>query len=151
MAIALALPDRGCLVACERDRTSLNVAQKYYERAGVSHKVDIRHGLAIETLKDLLDIGQANSYDLAFLDADKRNYAHYYELLLQLTRLGGLVIIDNVLWHGKVANLQENDKRTESLRNLNKFILHDSRVDISMVPIGDGMTLCRKKETVGAC
>lgn len=148
LAVALALPDWGRLVACDRDTVSLNVAQKYYEQAGVAHKVDTRHGVAVDTLNELLEGGEASSYAFAFLDADKRNYSKYYELLLQLTRSRGLIAIDNVLWHGKVADLQDNEKRTQSLRNLNWFILHDDRVDISMVPIGDGMTLCRKREMV---
>lgn len=146
LAVAMALPECGHLVACERDPVSLSVAQKYYEQAGVKQKVDVYHGMALDTLKMLLDKGEANSYDFAFLDADKRNYGEYYELLLQLVRSGGLVVIDNVLWHGKVVDPQENDKRTESLRRFNEFVRLDTRVDTSMVPIGDGMTLCRKRK-----
>lgn len=146
LAVAMALPEHGHLVACERDKISLSVAQKYYERAGVSHKVNVHHGMALDTLKQLLHNGEENSYDFAFLDADKRSYCDYYELLLQLIRSGGLVVIDNVLWHGKVADPKENDKKTQSLRSFNTFLQHDTRVDVSMVPIGDGMTLCRKRE-----
>lgn len=146
LAVAIALPEHGRLVACERDPVSLSVAQKYYEQAGVKQKVDVYLGMALDTLKLLLDKGEANSYDFAFLDADKRNYGNYYELLLQLVRPGGLVVIDNVLWHGKIVNFQECDKKTESLRSFNEFIRLDTRVDISMVSIGDGMTLCRKRK-----
>eukprot|EP00249_Psilotum_nudum_P009664 c22077_g1_i1 orf=585-1526(-) len=147
LAVALVLPDSGHLVACEKDEISLGIAQKYYKRAGVTHKVDVRQGLALNTLRDLIQDDKANSFDFAFLDADKRKYKEYYELLLELVRPGGLVVIDNVLWYGKVADLQENERRTQSLREFNSFVLCDERVSISMVPIGDGMTLCRKRDS----
>ncbi|KAH7421398.1 hypothetical protein KP509_13G055300 [Ceratopteris richardii] len=121
LAVAMALPDSGYLVACETDQVSLSIAKKYYERAGVSQKVDIRLGFAIDTLKTLLNNGEGNSYDFAFIDADKRSYNDYYELLLKLVRPSGLIAIDNVLWGGRVADLQ--------------------------VPIGDGLALCRKRDT----
>eukprot|EP00250_Pteridium_aquilinum_P014888 c22264_g1_i1 orf=116-988(+) len=146
LAVAMALPACGRLVACERDHLSLGVAQKYYERAGVAQKVDVYHGMAIDTLRMLLAKGEANSYDFAFLDADKKSYGDYYELLLQLVRSGGLVVIDNVLWHGKVVDPKVSDETTESLRRFNEFIRLDTRIDVSMVPVGDGMTLCRKRE-----
>ncbi|KAJ4777127.1 Caffeoyl-CoA O-methyltransferase 1 [Rhynchospora pubera] len=144
LAVALALPDSGCLVACERDGRCLEVAKKFYERAGVSHKVDVRHALAVDTLNSLILSGETNSYDFAFVDADKRMYNEYFELLFQLVRTGGLIIMDNVLWHGKVADPGVNDPKTVSLRNFNRKILEDKRISISMVPIGDGMTICRK-------
>lgn len=109
------------------------------------YTVDVRHGFGIDTLQDLLQNGEANRYDFAFLDAEKRMYFDYYELLLQLIRPGGLIVIDNVLWHGRVADPLINDKKTISLRDFNKVVFNDERVNISMVPIGDGMTLCRKK------
>lgn len=148
LAVALVLPESGRLVACERDENCLAVAKRYYQRAGVSHKVDVRHGFGIDTLQDLLQNGEANRYDFAFLDAEKRMYFDYYELLLQLIRPGGLIVIDNVLWHGRVADPLINDKKTISLRDFNKVVFNDERVNISMVPIGDGMTLCRKKITL---
>ncbi|XAR52649.1 Caffeoyl-CoA O-methyltransferase [Bertholletia excelsa] len=144
LAIALVLPDSGCLVACERDPKSLDVAKRYYDRAGVSHKVDAKLGLAADTLKSMIEKGESCSYDFAFLDAEKRKYPEYFELLLQLVRVGGLIVIDNVLWHGKVADPLVNDPKTVSLRNFNKSLMEDERVNISMVPIGDGMTICRK-------
>nr|ADZ76154.1 OMT5 [Vanilla planifolia] len=147
LAIALALPNSGYLVACERDLKRLEMAKKYYNRACVSHKVEIRHGLAYDTLVHLIERGKSCSFDFAFVDADKIKYGEYYELLLQLVRPGGLIIFDNVLWHGKVSDPQVNDQKTISLRNFNKRILEDMRVSISMVPIGDGMTICRKRET----
>ncbi|XP_065859963.1 uncharacterized protein [Euphorbia lathyris] len=145
LAIALVLPDSGCLVACERDANSLDVARRYYERAGVSHKVKVKHGMAADILKSLILNGEASSYDFAFVDAEKRMNQEYFELLLQLVRVGGVIVIDNVLWHGKVADPLVNDARTLSIRNFNKTIMEDNRVSISMVPIGDGMTVCRKR------
>ncbi|XP_024157901.1 probable caffeoyl-CoA O-methyltransferase 2 isoform X3 [Rosa chinensis] len=144
LAIALVLPESGRLVACERDARSLEVAKKYYEKANVSHKVDIRYGLAADTLRSLILNGEACSYDFAFVDADKRMYPEYFELLLQLVRVGGLIVFDNVLWHGKVADPEVNDAKTVSIRNFNADLVEDKRVSISMVPIGDGMTICRK-------
>ncbi|XP_042475353.1 O-methyltransferase MdmC-like isoform X2 [Macadamia integrifolia] len=135
LAIALVLPESGRLVACERDAKSLEIAKRYYERAKVSHKVDVRHALAADTL----------SYDFAFVDAEKRMYHEYFELLLQLVRVGGVIVVDNVLWHGKVADPLVNDPKTLSIREFNKNIMEDSRVSISMVPIGDGMTICCKR------
>ncbi|CAN6466161.1 unnamed protein product [Victoria cruziana] len=104
LAVALVLPESGRLVACERDDRCLRIAEKYYERAGVSHKVTIKHALAVDSLETMIKEGEAGSYDFAFVDAEKRNYCKYYELLLKLVRPGGVIVIDNVLWHGKVAD-----------------------------------------------
>lgn len=145
LAVALILPESGRLVACERDSKSLEVAKKYYKLAGVSHKVDVKHGLAADILRSLIQNGEACSYDFAFVDAEKRMYQEYFELLLQLVRVGGVIVIDNVLWHGKVADPLVNDPKTVSIRNFNKNIMEDKRVSISMVPIGDGITICRKR------
>lgn len=144
LAIALVLPEGGQLVACERDARSLEVAQRYYNRAGVSKKVIVKHGLAADTLTSMIQNGEGSSYDFAFVDADKKMYKDYFELLLQLVRVGGVIVIDNVLWHGKVADPLINDSKTVSIRNFNKKLMQDERVSISMVPIGDGMTICRK-------
>ncbi|GAB2276251.1 hypothetical protein Dimus_010982 [Dionaea muscipula] len=145
LAVALVLPDSGCLVACERDANALEVALRYYKRAGVFHKVHLKHGLAKDALKSLLLNGEADSYDFAFIDAEKKMYQEYFELLLQLVRAGGVIVIDNVLWHGKVADPLVNDAKTMALRKFNAAILEDGRVDISLVPIGDGITICRKR------
>ncbi|XP_031394831.1 uncharacterized protein LOC116206176 isoform X1 [Punica granatum] len=145
LAIALALSESGYLVACERDAKSLDVAKKYYELAGVVHKVDVRHGLAADTLKSLILNGEACSYDFAFVDAEKKMNQEYFEMLMQLVRTGGVIVIDNVLWHGKVADPMVNDTKTVSIRNFNQRLMEDDRVSISMVPIGDGMTICRKR------
>ncbi|KAL6550676.1 hypothetical protein OROMI_021164 [Orobanche minor] len=145
LAVALVLPESGILVACERDKNSLEVAKKYYQRAGVSHKVDVRHRLAVDTLNSMIENGEGCSYDFAFVDAEKRMYHDYFELLLKLVRVGGVIVIDNVLWHGKVADPMVDDKKTESIRSFNRALMDDNRVSISMVPIGDGMTICRKR------
>ncbi|KAD0728476.1 hypothetical protein E3N88_13300 [Mikania micrantha] len=145
LAVALVLPDLGILVACERDKHSLEVAKRYYDRAGVSHKVDARHGLAADTLTSMLENGEGCSYDFAFVDAEKRMYQEYFELLLKLVRTGGVIVIDNVLWHGKVADPLVDDKKTESIRSFNRALMDDERVSISMVSVGDGMTICRKR------
>lgn len=145
LAIALVLPESGRLVACERDAKSLDVAKKYYQLAGVAHKVDVKLGLAADSLESLIMNGEAGSYDFAFIDAEKRMTEKYFEMLLQLVRIGGLIVIDNVLWHGKVADPLVSDPKTISIRNFNQRLMEDKRVSISMVPIGDGMTICRKR------
>ncbi|XP_075487810.1 uncharacterized protein LOC142526990 isoform X1 [Primulina tabacum] len=145
LAIALVLPEGGRLVACERDAKSLEVAKRYYDLAGVSKKVDVKHGLAADTLKSMIQNGEGGSYDFAFVDAEKKMYQDYFELVLQLVRVGGIIVMDNVLWHGKVADPLVNDSKTVSIRNFNKILMTDERVTISMVPIGDGMTICRKR------
>ncbi|KAK2979088.1 hypothetical protein RJ640_022570 [Escallonia rubra] len=133
VAIALVLPDSGCLVACEKDAKSLEVAKRYYDRAGVSHKVHVKHGLAAVTLKSMIQNGEVCSYDFAFIDAEKRMYQEYFELLLLLVRVGGVIVIDNVLWHGKVADPLVDDSKTVSIRNFNRILMEDKRVSISMI------------------
>ncbi|KAJ0968601.1 hypothetical protein J5N97_025518 [Dioscorea zingiberensis] len=144
LAVALVLPESGYLVACERDAKCLEIAKNYYERAGVSHKVDVKQALAADTLKSLLDKGEDCSYDFAFLDAEKRKYDEYFEYLFRLVRIGGIIVVDNVLWHGKVANPHETNAKTDSIRKFNQKIFMDKRISTSIVPIGDGMTICRK-------
>ncbi|XP_058186144.1 uncharacterized protein LOC131303343 isoform X2 [Rhododendron vialii] len=133
LAIALVLPESGRLVACERDAVCLEVAKRYYDRAGVSHKVDVKHGLAADVLRSMIQLGETCSYDFAFVDAEKRMYQEYFELLLQLVRVGGLIVMDNVLWHGKVANPLVMDSKTLSIRNFNRSVMEDKRVSISMI------------------
>ncbi|XP_010523865.1 PREDICTED: uncharacterized protein LOC104802110 isoform X1 [Tarenaya hassleriana] len=145
LAVALVLPESGYLVACERDAKSLEVATRYYELAGVSHKIRVKHGLAADSLKSMIQNGESSSYDFAFVDAEKRMYQEYFELLLELVKVGGVIVIDNVLWHGRVADPMVNDAKTISIREFNRRLMDDERVSISMVPIGDGMTICRKR------
>ena len=144
LAMALALPDDGCLIACDRDATAMAVAEEHWKQAGVSHKVTPTLGAALDALQGLLDAGEVESFDFAFVDADKRMYRQYYELLLKLVRRGGVIAIDNVLWYGKVADVEVNDKATVALRALNDFLITDERVAVNLAPIGDGIFLCRK-------
>lgn len=145
LAMAMALPPHGKLVACDRDPVALEIAKKYWARAQVTEKIEVRLGPAVETLRSLLEGGGGDQFDLAFIDADKRSYKEYYELLLKLVRPGGVIAIDNVLWYGKVADESVNDKTTLALRELNDFLVTDERVDLSMLPLRDGLTLCRRR------
>lgn len=142
--LALALPERGMLLACDRDEAAMEVAREFWARAGVAHKVEPRLGPAIETLEACLAAGEAGTYDLAFVDADKRAYQDYYELCLQLVRPGGLVLLDNLLWYGKVADPTAEDAATCALREFSAFAAQDPRIEWSLVPIGDGLGVCRK-------
>jgi predicted O-methyltransferase YrrM len=143
IAMALALPDDGYLLACDISAEATDVARRYWQEAGVAKKIDLHLGPALETLEDLVKKGE--SFDFAFIDADKANYPNYYELCLKLVRPGGAIAIDNVLWSGRVADSLVTDSRTEVLRQLNRRIHEDNRVEISLLPIGDGLTIARKK------
>jgi predicted O-methyltransferase YrrM len=145
LTVAQALPEDGILVACDINKEYTEVARRYWKEAKVDHKIDLRIAPAIETLEHLISNGESGSFDFAFLDADKDNYVKYYELALKLIRTGGLIAIDNVLWSGKVTDPLVTDLDTETIRKLNAFIKNDDRVDISLIAIGDGLTLCRKK------
>ena len=144
LVTALALPDDGKIIACDKDERYTNIAKPYWERAKVSHKIDLRIAPAQSTLQQLIAEGQENSFDFAFIDADKRSYPIYYEQVLRLVRPGGLIAIDNVLWSGRVAEPNNTDKRTVAIREFNQKLHQDERVDISLVPISDGLTLAMK-------
>jgi len=145
LAVALALPDGGRIVACDVSEEWTTVARRYWSAAGVAHKIDLRLAPALETLEGLLAAGEAGSYDFAFLDADKENYLRYYELALELVRPGGLIVADNTLWSGRVIDLSNDEAATVALRRFNEQLHRDRRVDLSLVPIGDGLTLARKR------
>jgi predicted O-methyltransferase YrrM len=145
LAMALVLPPDGKLIACDVSEEYTKIARKYWEKAGVSHKIELLLGPALESLDNLLNQGESDSFDFIFIDADKSNYDLYYEKSLQLVRPGGLITIDNVLWHGRVADPEIKDNRTKIIRALNEKIHQDQRVELSLVPIGDGLTLVRKK------
>ncbi|MEP6807311.1 MAG: class I SAM-dependent methyltransferase [Chloroflexota bacterium] len=142
-AMALALPPDGRMVCCDISREFTDVALRTWSAAKVADRVELRLGPALETLDDLLENGAAGTFDLAFIDADKGNYAGYYERSLRLVRAGGLIAIDNVLWSGRVIDPADNDDDTVAIRALNDAIATDERVDLAMVPIADGVTLAR--------
>jgi predicted O-methyltransferase YrrM len=145
LCVALALPPDGKIVACDISQQDTAIARRYWEAAGVADKIDLRLAPALETLDELLATGQAGTFDFVFIDADKRNYEEYYERSLQLIRPGGLIAIDNVLWSGRVADLQVQDARTQSIRAFNEKLHQDERVSLSLVPIADGLTLALKR------
>lgn len=147
LALAQALPKCGKVYALDLSRDYMEVGQKYWELAGVSHKIDVRIGPAAASLQTLLDEGLEGCIDFAFIDADKASYDEYYELCLRLVRSGGVVAIDNVLWHGAVLDdaLLTTDTDTMHIHQINRKVHTDELVTITMNPIADGLTLCRKR------
>ncbi len=145
LSMALALPPDGLIIACDVEPETTAVAQRYWAEAGVAEKIDLRLAPALDTLDGLLVAGAAESFDFAFIDADKENYVAYYERCLALLRQGGLLAIDNVLWNGAVANPAARDPDTEAIRALNLRLREDPRISLSMVPISDGLSLARKR------
>ena len=144
LVVALALPADGKIVACDVSEEYTSVARRYWQRAGVEDKIDLHIAPALETLDKLLTAGEAETFDFAFIDADKGNYDNYYERCLELIRPGGLIAIDNVLWSGKVADTEIQDNQTNKIRALNRKLHEDSRITLSLVPIADGLTLAMK-------
>ena len=145
LVMAHALPDDGRIIACDVHEEWTSMGKPYWEQAGVADKIDLRLAPALDTLAQLMNDGQNESFDAAFIDADKQNMLNYYEYCLKLLRPGGLIMIDNVLWGGSVVDEDKNDDDTVAIRATNQFVFQDERVDISMVPIGDGLTLARKR------
>jgi caffeoyl-CoA O-methyltransferase len=144
LTVALALPDDGRVLACDISDEYTRVGRPYWNDAGVAHKIDLRLAPALQTLDQCLAAGEAGRYDFAFIDADKEGYDGYYERCLQLLRPGGLIVIDNVLWSGQVARAAE-DASTRALQSLNDKLRADTRIDLAMLPVGDGVTLARKR------
>ena len=136
LVVALALPKDGKVVACDVSEEWTNIGKSFWSQAGVTSKIDLRIAPALQTLQHLIDQGEANTFDFAFIDADKANYSAYYEKCVELIRHGGLIAVDNVLWDGAVADPQNEDKDTRAIRALNDLILKDDRVEMSMLPIG---------------
>jgi predicted O-methyltransferase YrrM len=145
LAVALALPDDGRIIACDVSDEWTAIARRFWREAGVEHKIELKLQPATKTLQELLGRGEAGRFDFAFIDADKPAYDSYYEQLLQLLRPGGLIAIDNTLWSGRVADTTSRDANTTALRALNDKLHRDERVDLSLLPIGDGLTLARKR------
>jgi len=144
LAIALALPTDGRITACDVSEKWTAIARKYWQEAGVGHKIKLHLAPALETLDQLIASGQTGRFDFVFIDADKVNYVNYYERALVLARTGGLIAIDNTLWGGQVADMASQSEDTQAIRRLNDKIRLDSRVQIALLPIGDGLTLALK-------
>lgn len=144
LVVALALPADGKVIACDIDEEYTAIARRYWQKAGVADKINLHLAPALETLEKLIAAGEAETFDFAFIDADKSNYDNYYELALQLVRPGGLIAIDNVLWSGRVADPQVQDNRTNKIRAFNQKLYQDQRVTLSMLAIADGLTLAMK-------
>ena len=143
--MALAMPEDSQLIAFDISEEYTRTARIFWKKAGVDQRVKLVLGNAKESLKNFLQAGEQESVDLAFIDADKSSYAEYYECCLKLIRPGGLILVDNVLWSGQVADASNHDKDTEALRIFNAALSSDQRVDLCMVPIGDGLTIARKR------
>ena len=142
-AMALALPADGRIVCCDVSEEWTDIARRAWAAAGVADRVELHLRPALDTLDDLLAADEAGTFDLAFIDANKDEYAEYYERALRLVRRGGVIAIDNVLWSGRVADPSVNDESTEAIRDLNAMIAADERVDVAMLPVADGLTLAR--------
>lgn len=142
--MALVLPDNGRVVACDINEDDVNIGKPLWKEAGVEHKIDLRIKPAVQTLDELLASGEAETFDFVFIDADKESYNEYYEKSLRLVKKGGIIAIDNVLRGGRVLNPRKDDLATQSIHHLNEKLLRDTRVNISMIPMGDGVTLAFK-------
>lgn len=145
LAVALALPEEGRMIACDINREYTDIAKRYWRRAGVANRIDLRLGPASETLQQLIDGGEQASYDFAFIDADKTGYRQYYEQCLVLLRPGGVIAVDNVLWGGSVIDRNDHSEDTQAIRQFNSFVKTDERVDVTMLPVADGLTLLRRR------
>ena len=145
LVVAMALPEDGIVTACDVSEEWANVGMKYWKKAQVENKINLRIAPALKTLDQLLSEGKQGTYDFAFIDADKIEYQGYFDKSLELLRIGGLIAIDNVLWGGSVIDDSIQDSSTKAIRKFNKKLYQDERVSISMVPIGDGLTLACKQ------
>ncbi len=143
--VALALPPDGKLIACDRSEEYTRRARQTWRDAGVEDRVELRLGPALDTLDGLLSDGQAGTFDFAYIDADKANYSNYYDRVLALVRPGGLIAADNVLWHGEIADPSVSGIDVEAVRAFNRKLLEDLRVEVSVVPLGDGLMLAYKR------
>lgn len=145
LSIAAAMPEDGRMTCCDVSEEWTEIAQRYWSEAGVAGKIELRLAPALETLDALVSEEGVDKVDMAFIDADKENYDAYFEACMTLVRPGGLIAIDNVLWGGSVADSNDTRPATEAIRALNAKLKDDSRIDLSLLPVGDGLTLCRKR------
>ena len=143
LCIAKGLSENGKIVAVDNSDEFLSMAQKYWKMAGVDKKIESIIGAGVDVMQSMID--RQHSFDFIFIDADKNNYPNYYELSLQLLRPNGIIIIDNMLWHGDVADENKTDSQTNTIRDLNKKIQQDERVNFSLLPLSDGLSFIRKK------
>ncbi len=142
--VANAIGPAGKVVACDISEEFTSHARAAWKSAGVENRIELRLGPAVDTLDKLIAEGQAGTFDMAFIDADKRNYSNYFDRAMQLLRKGGVIAIDNVLWDGKVADASVTDDDTAAIRALNKKLYADERIALSIVPLGDGLTVACK-------
>jgi len=145
LSVALALPDDGHITACDVSEEYTAVARRYWHEAGVDKRITLHLAPALETLDAMLKRGEQGRYDFAFIDADKGSYLDYYERIIRLLRPGGVVAVDNVLWDGAVIDKKDKSRDTVAIRKFNEALHGDNRIELSMVPIGDGLTLARKR------
>lgn len=149
LCVAGALPEDGRILACDVSEEWTSIARRYWKEAGVDGKIELRLAPATETLAALIKGGEKGRFDFAFIDADKENYGVYFEQCLELLRPGGLIAVDNTLWSGSVLDAEDQSKDTKAIRELNEALRKDSRIRLSLVPIGDGLTLAMKLQNVG--
>ena len=145
LSVALALPDNGSIIALDTSEEWTAIARRHWQKAGVAKKIDLRLGRAMDTLDTLISLQESGRFDFAFIDADKGNYLGYYERCLELLRPGGLILLDNTLWSGDVADPGNQEPDTVALRAVNDALHRDERVDLAQLPVGDGLTLARKR------
>jgi len=145
LCMAQALPADGSLICCDLPGDYNATARRYWQEAGVERRIDLRLAPALQTLADLEQAGRLESFDLIFIDADKANYPAYLESALRLLRVGGLAVFDNTLWSGRVLEVNPASADTRAIQALNRALRDDSRIDLSLLPLGDGLTLCRKR------
>jgi predicted O-methyltransferase YrrM len=144
VAMALALPEDGKVISCDVSDEYTSIGKPYWKQAGVASKIDLRLKPATETLQELIDDGETDTFDIIFIDADKENYVNYFELGIQLLRRGGLIVVDNALWSGAVADISNQSDSTNSIRRMNDVMLKDSRIDFALLPVSDGIGIGQK-------
>ena len=142
LSMALGLPDEGLLIALDKNKETCSVASNFFKKANQDKKIKTIIKPALESLKDIKK--ENLIFDIIFIDADKSNYQNYYDEVIDLTKKDGLIIIDNVLWHGEVANINNNEKVTTNIRDFNNYVKNDKKTEQVIIPLGDGLTICRK-------
>ena len=146
MVCAMAMKS-GQIITLDNDHIATEVAKRFWKEGEVDHLIELRLGQALDSLNQLIEEKQSSSFDFIFIDADKANYQNYYELCLELLNPNGIIIFDNVLWSGAVVDMDDKSKNTIILRDLNEILFNDQRIDLSMIPVGDGLTIVRKKQS----